>query len=110
MNQIRNSNTHRTIVPAGTSLENVGMSISNSHVVGSLELVDFAWDEAKSEVELFRVGRGSKMNLDIHVTFDAMFDCEGFFNKKPVVPSLLQMQNEVRNTISIIESKTARLT
>lgn len=115
MNQIRNSNTHRTILPVGTSLGNVGtslgnvgISISNSQVVGSLELVDFAWDEAKSEVEIFRVGRGSKMNLNIQVIFDAMFNCEGFFNKKPVVPSLLQMQNEVKNTILIIESETAR--
>lgn len=108
MNQIRNSNTHRTIVPAGTSLGNVGMAFSNSHVVGALELVDFAWDEEKSEVEIFRVGRGSKLNLNIHVNFDAMFNCEGFFNKKPVVPSLLNMQNEVKNIISIIELETAR--
>jgi hypothetical protein len=109
MNQIRNPNTHRFIVPVGSAITGTSIGISFALPSGNCTIGYSKWDAARNEVEYMRLGPGSHMNHQVNVTMSVAFEGIDAVNGKPVVPTLNLMADEADRIVAAIEAETLKV-
>lgn len=109
LNQTRNTKTHRMLVPLGSASMGNMTHLRAATIIGPYELGYHRWDASKNEAEFLRVGRGSKLNYEVHGTFDVIFGDIDVFSGAPVIASLHTIASEVERILLAIEAETVRL-
>jgi len=110
LNRIRNTKTHRLLVPLGTQAGFQGLKAPGTHFLHNpIQMGYSRWDPAKQEVEYMRLGRGSVFHHDVRVAFTVTFgNVEGLAGE-PVIPMLNALASEVERIVLAIEAETARV-
>jgi hypothetical protein len=107
LNQIRNSNTHRIIVPVGAA--SLAGQIAINYFFGDAEFGHSRWDPAKNELEFMRTSHGSSYQYKVNVTFYAAFGNVEAVRGKDAMSLLRDIASEVERIISAVETETERL-
>lgn len=109
LNQIRNPNTHRFIVPVGSAAMYNHIGVSNGFVTGGGAVGYSKWDPTNKEIEYMRVGRGSRMNYQVGIALAITFGDIDTVAGKDVIPTLNLMADETERIVSAIETETLRI-
>lgn len=109
LNKIRNSNTHRVVIPVVTAIINHKAYLKKLEVNGIFKFGYNIWDESKGELEYMRVGRGSKYDYHIEMNFVVNFSGIDALKGQDAFIALDRMANEVLVTVIKIKDETARI-
>lgn len=109
LNQIRNPNTHRIIVPVGTAVVSNSSEMRNLQGGTSLKFGYSHWDPAKNEVEFLRASPDWTFQYKVQIAFDVTFEGTLLLSGKPLVPTLIAIADEVERVCGFIEAETARI-
>lgn len=108
LNQIRNPNTHRFIVPVGAA-HGMGSLFIGHAVFTSGTRIYSKWDPTTKEIEYMRLGRGSTANYQVDPAIAVVFEGINAMVGKPLIPSLDAMVAEVDNVVRAIEVAAAKI-
>jgi hypothetical protein len=108
MNQIRNPSTHRFIVPVGSAAMSTGIGISSGTINSGSFGYSF-WDATANEVEYLRIGAGSHLNYQVHVTLQVTFEGVNAVTGKLLIPTLRLMATETERVVTEIEAAAQRI-
>ncbi|MCH9806944.1 MAG: hypothetical protein K0U74_04365 [Alphaproteobacteria bacterium] len=110
LNNTRNTQTHRLLVPLGTVALGTVLGIGYAELQPPSQIGYSKWDPAKNEVEYMRLGSGSTFEHTVDVTFQAVFgDAASTVLGQPVIPMLNAFRCEVESVVRAIEAETEKL-
>lgn len=107
LNQLRNPNTHRFIVPVGSAA--VAQATVTEGVILGPSVFYNRWHSATNEVEYMRLGSGSTIQLSVSAHIQVQFADVEAVAGRPVIPTLLTMASEVDRIVTSIEDECCRL-
>ena len=109
MNQIRNPNTHRFIVPVASAAMTRNIGISEAMFTGTSEFGYSRWDAAKNEVEFMRVSRDSYIDYQVRIAIGVTFEGIEAVAGKLLIPTLNLMASETERVVLAVEAECRRL-
>ncbi|MCA0302820.1 MAG: hypothetical protein LCH95_10475 [Proteobacteria bacterium] len=109
LNQLRNPNTHRFIVPVGSAALVGNLGISTAAITGNSEIGYSRWSPTKKEIEYMRLGPGSTIQHQVSISLGVTFEGIKAIAGKAVIPTLDAMASEVERIVSDIEAECRRV-
>lgn len=108
LNEVRNSNTHRLLVPfAKVGMANIMQAsgiLMNEGAIGYSE-----WNPSKNELEFMRCGIGSTISYTLTVSIGNTFDNVKTFQGSFAKETILEAAAEVNRIVLEIEKETAAI-
>lgn len=109
LNQLRNANTHRFIVPVGSAAIFGGLGIGSGVIAGNSMIGYNRWNATKNEVEYMRLGFGSYAKHQVNITVSVQFEDIKAVAGKEVIGTLNLMADETFRIVSAIEAETLKI-
>ena len=109
LNQVRNPNTHRVIVPVGAAALRQTSQGPGGVVNGTLMYGYSRWDADKNEVEFLRITPGNNFQYEVRISFGVVFEEGGTLKGAPVIDTLKDIAAEVGRVVARIESETTQI-
>ena len=108
LNQIRNPNTHRFIVPIGAAQTMGGLSIASGRINGG-QIGYSHWDATTKEIEYMRLSRDSQVNHQVNAAINIVFEGIKTVAGKSLIPTLNLMADEAERVVRDIEIATGKI-
>lgn len=109
LNQVRNPNTHRVIVPVMSAVAAPSAALHYAVTKPPFLFGYSHWDPSKNEVEFFRAGRGSVFNYEVEISFGITFGDVPAVRGQEVFSTLDGMATEVSRIVHAVKAETERI-
>lgn len=112
LNKIRNTKTHRILVPVGHAPAGVQFPVLKAVSIPNAALeMKFCnvWDAAKNEVLYMRLPQGCELEYKVNIAFDVTFGDVPVLAGQPVIGVLSALINECERVLLSIEETCAEI-